>query len=336
MIRTIDAHAGGGGVRLVVDGFLSPPGRTMLDKRQWLSKHGDRRRRGLLLEPRGHADLCGALLTEPVSPGAHAGLLFMHNDGYPTMSGHGVIAAATIAVERGLIMAERDAPTLIFDTPAGTVRARAHLRARGAGPARGPRVERVAFTNVPSFVLHAGVSVSVRHRHVRADIGFGGAFYAIVDSEALGLAIDSAHLPELRRAGMELARAIESSHTIAHPLEGGLTGIAGTVFTSPPRAEASALRNVTVFAEAAADRSPSGTGTAAVMAVLDAMGLLGPDMPFVHESFVGTHFAGRIVGRTTVGDYPAIIPEIEGSAWITGEHTFFFDEDDPLEAGFRA
>jgi trans-L-3-hydroxyproline dehydratase len=134
---------------------------------------------------------------------------------------------------------------------------------------------------------------------------------------------------------MEIKHAIEASHTVAHPLEPGLRGIYGTIFTGPPNEPRADLRNVTIFADAEVDRSPCGTGTAAVMAIIDAMGLLADDRPFVHESLIGTTFRGRIAGRTVVGDHQAIVPEIEGSAWITGEHTFLIEEDDPLREGFR-
>ena len=196
-------------------------------------------------------------------------------------------------------------------------------------------MESVAFVNVPSFVLHGGLSVKLASRQIRADVAFGGAFYAIVDSEAVGLPIDIAHLPELRRVGMEIKHAIEAAQTIVHPLDPGLTGIYGTIFTGPPSDESADLRNVTIFADAEVDRSPCGTGTAAVMAVIDAMGLLGSDKPFVHESLIGTRFNGRLASRTQVGEYQAIVPEIEGSAWITGEHTFLVDDTDPLKEGFR-
>jgi trans-L-3-hydroxyproline dehydratase len=193
----------------------------------------------------------------------------------------------------------------------------------------------VAFVNVPSFVLHGGLTVKLASRQIRADVAFGGAFYAIVDSEAVGLAIDTAHLPELRRAGMQIKEAIEAMLDIAHPLEPGLKGIYGTIFTGPPSDDRADLRNVTIFADAEVDRSPCGTGTAAVMAVVDAMGLLFGDRPFVHESLIGTRFSGRVAARTAVGELEAIVPEIEGSAWITGEHTFLIDDADPLREGFR-
>jgi len=334
-LRTIDAHAAGEPLRLIVGGFPSPHGRTMLDKREWLKRHADHLRRALMLEPRGHADMYGALLTEPVMPGSHAGVLFMHNEGYSTMCGHGIIAVTTIALERGILVPGGDGCSIVYDAPAGAIRA----RAKRAGAAEGAgRVENVAFQNVPSFVLHGGLTVKLATRHIRADVAFGGAFYAIVDSEAVGLPIDAPHLPDLRRIGMEIKVAIEREQKIVHPLEPGLRGIYGTIFTGPPESTgkgAADLRNVTIFADAEVDRSPCGTGTAAVMAVIDAMGLLADDRPFVHESLIGTTFSGRLVGRTSVGEHAAIVPEIEGSAWITGEHTFLIDEGDPLKSGFR-
>jgi proline racemase len=327
IVRTIDAHAAGGPLRLVVDGFPSPRGKTMLEKREWAGRHADDLRRALILEPRGHADMCGAVLTEPTSPGAHAGVLFFHNDGYSTMCGHGILAVTTIAIERGLVMPGGDGRTIVFDTPAGAVRATATRE--------GQRVERVAFTNVPAFVLRAGLPIQLGPRHLRADVAYGGAFYAIVDAEAAGLSIDAGHASALRRAGIAIRDAVEAAHQIAHPLQPAIAGIDGTIFTGPSHDGGADLRNAVVFADGEVDRSPCGTGTSAVMAVLDAMGLLGEDRPFVHESIIGTRFNGRVVGRTAVGDYPAIVTDIEGSAWITGEHAFVIDDRDPLKGGFR-
>jgi proline racemase len=333
-LRTIDAHAAGEPLRLIVDGFPSPRGRTMLEKREWVRAHADHLRRALMLEPRGHADMYGAILTEPVAPGSHAGVLFMHNEGYSTMCGHGIIAVTTIALQTGLIMLPDDDGAIVYDAPAGTIRAQAKRR-RAADDTAAAIVDSVSFINVPSFVLIPGVDVKLASRTVRADVAFGGAFYAIVDSESVGLPIDAAHLSDLRRVGMEIKQAIEAHHTIEHPADRGLHGIYGTIFTGPPNDESADLRNVTIFADAEVDRSPCGTGTAAVMAVVDAMGLLDPGRAFVHESLIGTRFKGRVASRTEVGDCPAIVPEIEGSAWITGEHTFVISDDDPLKDGFR-
>ncbi len=350
-LRTIDAHTAGEPLRLIVEGYPTPRGRSMMDKRAYLRRHHDELRRALMLEPRGHPDMYGALFTEPVTPGAHAGVLFMHNEGYSTMCGHGVIAVVTIAIERSLIWldtrtdrvevavpAPPDAAAnwgpgpveLVLDSPAGLIRARAALKS-----GRQTRVDHVTFQNVPSFVLHAGIPVALGAREVRVDVAFGGAFYAIVDTEAVGVPLTPARLPELRRIGMEIKRSLESAHRIVHPLDASLEGIYGTIFTGPPNDPEAHLRNVTIFADAEVDRSPCGTGTAAVMAVLDAMGLLPEDRAFVHESLIGTLFRGRLISRTQVGDLPAIVPEIEGSAWITGEHTFLVDDEDPLREGFR-
>src|SRR3954468_21926429 len=167
-LKTIDAHAAGEPLRLIVDGFPSPRGKTMLAKREWLRTHADHLRRALMLEPRGHADMYGAILTEPVMPGSHAGVLFMHNEGYSTMCGHGIIAVTTMALERGLLMPGGDGVTVVYDAPAGTVRAKAKIST--SGPDGGPRVERVAFLNVPSFVLHGGLAVKLPTRTIRADV----------------------------------------------------------------------------------------------------------------------------------------------------------------------
>jgi trans-L-3-hydroxyproline dehydratase len=328
-IRTIDAHAGGEPLRLIVEGLPSPDGDTMLAKRAWAQRHLDHLRRSLMLEPRGHADMYGAVLTEPVTDGAHAGVLFMHNEGWSTMCGHGVIAVTTVAIERDLVWP--GGPHLVLDAPAGRIEATANIGGTGAHR----RVRAVAFRNVASFVAEAGLPVKIGGRTLLVDVAFGGAFYAIVDAEAAGLAIASATLPELRRAGMEIKREVERLRQIVHPVDAGLHGIYGTIFTAPAQHPDAHLRNVTIFADAEVDRSPCGTGTAAVMAVLSEMGVLSEDSPFVHESIVGSLFTGRIVGRTQVGDKPAIVPEIHGSAWITGEHTFLIDGDDPLKAGFR-
>src|SRR5437016_13670 len=198
-LTTIDAHAAGEPLRLIVDGFPSPRGKTMLDKREWVRKRADHLRRALMLEPRGHADMYGAILTEPVSPGSHAGVLFMHNEGYSTMCGHGVVAVTTIALERGLVMPGGDGTSIVYDSPAGTIRARARFGSsfdtlrmsepssfdtlrmsepssfdtlRMSEPSslalsssKGElRVESVAFVNVPSFVMHGGLNVKLASR----------------------------------------------------------------------------------------------------------------------------------------------------------------------------
>jgi trans-L-3-hydroxyproline dehydratase len=323
IIKTIDAHTAGEPLRLIVEGFPPIEGETILEKREYIREHYDHLRKALMLEPRGHADMYGALLTAPERPGSDAGVLFMHNEGFSTMCGHGVIAVATIGIERGLFTG----PDVTLDAPAGPVHARASLAAG--------RVTSVSFRNVPSFVLHAALPVRLGQRQLNVDVAFGGAFYAIADAEAAGIPVLPERLQDLRRAGMDITRAVEAAVRVEHPDEPGLRGIYGTIFTGPPSTESAHLKNVTIFADAEVDRSPCGTGTAAVMAVLAAMGLLGPDQTFVHESIIGSIFRGRVLEQTTVGGRDAIVPEIAGEAYITGESTFLIDERDPLRYGFR-
>lgn len=349
MFRTIDAHAGGEPLRLIIDGWPEPQGRTMLEKRAYARAKQDHFRRVLMHEPRGHTDMYGALLTEPERADSDVGVLFMHNEGYSLMCGHGVIAITKIMIERAITGPGSRVPSpgsvqspgfvpgpgsqikITFDAPAGQIRATAHVTETHDGLT----VDRVSFINVPSFVLAAGVPIVVANRVMHVDVAFGGAFYAIVDGEAAGLALVPEKLTAVRAMGDAISRAVEKELSVVHPLEPGLNGIYGTIFTGLPTVPGADLRNVTVFADQAVDRSPCGTGTCAVLAVLDAMGLADPARPFVHESIIGSAFSARVVDRTTVGDIPAIIPELTGTASITGEHTFIVQKDDLFKKGFR-
>ncbi len=341
ILKTIDAHVAGEPLRLVTEGLPRPVGKTIAQKCDWMKRHADQLRRALVLEPRGHRDMCAALLTEAVSPGADAGVIFLQNDGYSAISGHGIIAVATIVLERGLFPStslgtgpSREAASearLVFDTAAGTVHARARVEPRGDRR----RVDSVAFANVPAFVLSGGHPVRIGARELRVDIAFGGVFYAIVDTEAIGIPLIGSRLPDLRRLGADIRTSINVAGGVTHPADAALSGIAGVIFTGPAQDPDAHLRNITIFGDGAADRSPSAAGTSAVMAVLDAMGLLDDDRAFVHESVLGALHRGRVVRRTQVGELQAIVAEIEGTAWITGEHTFFVDEDDPLKDGFQ-
>jgi trans-L-3-hydroxyproline dehydratase len=333
LVKTIDAHVGGQPLRLIVDGMPPPSGRTMGQKREWLRTHADRVRRSVVFEPRGHADMVAAVLTEAASPEAHAGIVFMDADGYPAMSGHGVIAAATIAVARDLFFSRDSTDAdirLVFDTPAGPV----HTAVRSEGQAGERRVHSVAFTNVPAFVHTAAHLVRVGTRALRVDVAFAGMFFAIVDTEATGVPLRPERLHDLRRLGIDLQAALNAAADFAHPLDDQPAGIAGVIFTGPPSDPEAHLRSVVVTGSVV-DRSPGGAATAAVMAVLDAMGLLADDQRFIHESITGTLFRGLTVRRAVVGETPALIAEVEGSAWITGEHTLLIEEDDPFREGLN-
>ena len=315
--RTLDAHVAGEAVRLLVDGGPSVAGATMQDKLAWMRKHAERLRRSLMLEPRGHAGMQGALFTEPVTERAHAGLLFMNAAGFPAFSGEGVIAAISLAVAHKLIHAgPDDLVELLIDTPAGAISVRPeHVEGGPAALAQG-----AALTSLPSFVLSAGLPAQVSSRTVRLDVAFGGEFYAIVDSEAVGVPIDPAHGPQLVRAGLEVMNAVKA-----------VKRVQGAIFTGPARGAAD-LRSATVLEGGVLRRSPGIAGTSALMAVLDAMGLLTGDQTFTHEGILGTSIAGRVVSRQpSTEDGPAMVtPVIDGRAWFLGRSEFQIDDADPL------
>jgi trans-L-3-hydroxyproline dehydratase len=323
-ITTIDAHAAGEPLRVVTGGLPSIPGDTILAKRRYAREHLDHLRRALMFEPRGHADMYGCILTEPVTPDGDLGVLFMHNEGYSTMCGHGVIALVTVLLETGML----DPRDIIrLDTPAGRVTARANFD--------GERVRSVAFENVPSFAYRLGQSVIIPGTgEIRFDVGFGGAFYAYCQAEELGVRIVPEEFRKLIEAGMAVKRAVMDSLEIRHPFEDDLGFLYGTIVDSPPVAANANSRNVCIFAEGEVDRSPTGTGVSGRVALEHAKGRLGIGEPFVIESLIGTRFTGRVVRETRFGEFAAVVPEVEGGAWITGRHEFLISPDDPLKDGF--
>ncbi len=328
VIGTIDAHAAGEPLRIVMAGLPPLAGETILARRAAMLAHHDDLRRILMWEPRGHADMYGCVLTPPVTPGAAYGVLFMHNAGYSTMCGHGIIALTTALIETGQLPRVAPVTEVGYDTPAGFVQARAEIA--------GDRVRRVTFRNVPSFVHTAGLEITVGLRRVAVDIVFGGAFYALVPAVAFApdLAVRPERVQELIARGMAVKRAVEAAIDVIHPTEPELRGIYGTIITGPPEGAGARQRNVTVFADGEVDRSPCGTGTAATTAALVARGELALGEEWVNESIIGTRFTGRAIEAANVGDYPAVVPEIGGRGFVTGFHQFVLDPDDDAGRGF--
>ncbi len=326
-ITTIDAHTAGEPLRIITGGLPRIPGKTILGKRRYFLEKMDHFRKGLIWEPRGHADMYGAVITEPVTSEADLGVLFLHNEGLSTMCGHGIIALATVVVETGEMPVKAPFTEVRMDTPAGLVTAYAKVE--------GKRVKSVAFRNVPSFVLALDETVDVPALgKVRYDLAFGGAFYAYVQAEEVGMSLSSKNLPLLVDKGMAIKRAIADTRPILHPADKDLSFLYGTIFVGSPQGEGSDSRNVCIFAEGEVDRSPTGTGVSGCLAIEFARGKIVLNQEMVVESIIGTRFKGRIVQKTRFGERDAVIPEVEGSAYITGKHQFLFDPDDPLASGF--
>ena len=325
-IRSLDYHTAGEPLRIVIDGLPPVEGATQLERRRYFRDRLDHYRRLLMLEPRGHADMYGAVLTPPVSEDGHAGVLFLHNEGYSTMCGHGIIAIATAAVEHRLFELA-DPADIRLDTPAGQVRASAKLGPDG-------HVESVAFRNVPSFVLAAEREVTVEGRRLNCSVAYGGAFYAYVDARELGLELVPAEAPALIRWGRAVKRAVGEAVDIRHPAgRTDLDFLYGTIFVlgDVPHERS---RNACVFADGELDRSPTGTGVSGRAAIYHARGVISLGRPFLVESLIGTSFEVRCVAETEVAGVPAVITEVTGSAYQTGRHEFVLDDRDPLDAGF--
>jgi len=326
VVSTIDAHAAGEPLRIITAGVPPLSGATILERRRRMERCHDALRRALLFEPRGHADMYGAILTPPVSPGAHYGVLFLTNEGYSTMCGHGIIALTTTLIETGMFPATGPETEVVYDAPAGPIAATATVSAT--------RVERVAFRNVPAFVLAERVEVQTSAGTVPAAVAYGGAFYALVEAADLGLEVVPANVGGLTRLGMEIKRAVGRTVEVVHPEEPELRGIYGTIVSAPPSAQDADGRNVTIYAEGAVDRSPCGTGTSAKLAWLFARGALPVGRPYVHESIIGTRFTGTVLAETAVAGRPAVVTEIAGRGFITGLHQFLIDPHDPTRDGF--
>ena len=319
---TVESHAAGEPLRVVTGGLDPIPGATILEKRRFARENLDGLRRGLMFEPRGHADMYGAITTEPVTPDGDAGVLFMHNEGWSTMCGHGVIALVTVALEVGLLSA-RDVVRL--DTPAGRVTARPRRE--------GERVRSVAFENVPSFVVSLDDRVTVPGvGDVNYDLAFGGAFYAFVDVRERRPRDDGERFAILIIGAR--SSALHGHPRDPPPARSGPLVPVGTIFTGPALGAGADSRNVCVFAEGEVDRSPTGTGVSARVAIERARGRLAPGRALVVESIIGTRFTGRIARELEWEGYDAVVPEIEGSAWITGRNEILIAPDDPLPEGF--
>lgn len=326
-ITAIDAHTGGEPFRVIVDGFPELKGDTILEKRRYAKEKYDHLRTALMWEPRGHADMYGCILTPPVSPEADFGILFIHNEGFSTMCGHGIIGISTVVLETGMLPMVSPITTIKIDSPAGLITAFAHIENN--------YVKGVSFHNVPSFVseLDAVVDVPGLGR-VRYDLAFGGGFYAYVNAEDVGVTCAPEDFRPLIEIGMAIKRAVMQSKKIIHPFEKDLGFLYGTIFVGPPVDEGSHSRNVCIFADGEVDRSPTGTGVSGRLAIHHARGEIQIGEVITIESIIGSKFTGRVIEEVAFGPHAAIIPEVRGEAHIVGRNELWIDPNDPLTNGF--
>nr|WP_321409955.1 proline racemase family protein [uncultured Carboxylicivirga sp.] len=326
-IKSVDLHTGGEPLRVLYDGLPDIKGSTILEKRRYFKTHLDVIRTGTMFEPRGHADMYGAIITEPVTDKADFGTFFLHNEGYSTMCGHAIIALTKLVFDTGMIHKKGDTPELIIDAPPGLIRAKAYRKNNV--------VDKVSFLNVPSFVLYRDETLQVDGiGEIKFDVAFGGAFYAFVDADSLQLRLDAENYNQLIDWGRKIKKAVMAHFPITHPFEDDLSFLYGTIFTGKAFNSNHHSRNVCVFAEGEVDRSATGSGVSARAALHYAKGDLQPGQSITIESILGTTMDVKIAEVTTYGPYEAVVPEVSGTAHLTGKNEFWFDPNDPLREGF--
>lgn len=331
-VRGVDYHTAGEPFRIVANPPVELGGDDVADRRARaiVDPEANRLRQLLCYEPRGHADMYGAFIVPPDDDGAHVGALFWHKDGFSTACGHGTIALGVWALQTGRVAPGNAGVTeVVIDVPSGRVTARVH--------ADGDRITAVDFVNVQSYVIADAVPVVTSRGEVVATISFGGAIYASAEARTAGLSVSAEHLPDLISLGRQVKRALADSPYAQHPADPRLSGIYGTIIYDDLGRDDSGnvrQRNVTVFADGEVDRSPCGSGTCARLAALHASGQLDTGQDLTHESIVGTRFQARVLDSCTVDGRHAVIPEVTGMAYKTGEHVFTVDPSDPLIPGF--
>lgn len=319
--RVIDTHTAGEPTRIITS-FRKIRGTSMSQVKKEMQTNYDWFRRFMLQEPRGHSDMFGAVLFPPRRKECDLGVIFMDNEGYLDMCGHGTIGVITSVLQTGIIKPKK---ILKLDTPAGVVKARVRYHRS--------RVQSVSFENVPSF-KYGTAQITIANQSFPVDIAFGGNFFAHVDAKKLGIAIEPRNKAIFVDMGIKILDAVNRMVKIVHPEQPQIDRVALVEFSGPAKTEGAHARNVVVFGRGQIDRSPCGTGTCAKMALLHSEGRLKVGDLFVHEGILGTMFTGRLLGETQVGDYDAVVPEITGSAHITGFNRLIFDTQDPFVDGF--
>ena len=326
MITVVGCHAGGEIGNVVVDGVPPPPGETVFEQMQAL-RADDSLRRLLLREPRGSVACHANLLVPPTRDDCDAGFIIMEPTEYPAMSGSNTICTTTVLLERGIVEMREPETVVRLEAPAGFVEVRAACR--------DGRCESVELTNVPSFVEHLDAPVEVEGLGtLSVDVAYGGMWYAITDAQALGFEIVPEEARELSLTGERIRTAAREQLTCVHPESPEISGVSIVQLAEPWQGIGEVTKNAVVVAPGRLDRSATGTGLSARLAVLHARDQMGVGDSMTHASAIGSTFDGRIVEETQVGDRRAIVPAIRGSAWITGVWQVFVDPGDPFPEGY--
>jgi 4-hydroxyproline epimerase len=323
----IDGHTAGNPVRLVAGGAPLLKGASMSERRQDFLARFDWIRTGLCFEPRGHDMMSGGFLYPPTTADADIGILFIETSGCLPMCGHGTIGIVTFGLEHGLI--QPAAPgRLRVEVPAGVIDI--------AYETAGDKVTAVRITNVPSFVATTGIVVDVDGiGPLSVDVAYGGNYYAIVEPQGAYTGLDDLGADRIIALSRGVRAAVRAAFEPVHPLDPTIRGVSHVLWADRPRGEGADGRNAVFYGDKAIDRSPCGTGTSARLAHLTAKGVLAVGDRFVHESYIGSRFIGRVEAATTLGDTPAIVPSIEGSAIATGFNTIWIDRADTFWEGFQ-
>ena len=329
-IKTIDMHTGGEPLRVIMDGFPELKGNSVLEYRRYCAAHYDHLRTALMFEPRGHADMYGCILTPPNDEEGDFGVIFLHNEGYSTMCGHAIIALTTLTIEMKWIDVKEGDNELKIDAPCGRITSYAHVK--------NGKIMGVRFHCVPSFVVGLDYSIEVPEMGtITYDLAYGGAFYAYVDMDKNNFDFDLSKdsYQALIRKGMAIKKAVmQQNHEILHPFEKDLSFLYGTIFTGRPHDDANDSRNVCIFADGEVDRCPTGSGVSGRMAIHTMRNELGIGETMRIESVTDSVFAGSVVQEVDYGPFKGVIPQVEGTAHITGMHTFVIDPKDPMKKGF--
>jgi len=323
----IDAHTCGNPVRVVVEGGPKLDGANMGDKRRHFLKEYDWIRKGLMFEPRGHDLMSGSILYQPSNPENDAAILFIETSGCLPMCGHGMIGTVTVAIEEELISPKN--PNMVkIEVPAGLVEVEYTLKNK--------KVSTVKFKNVASFLHSSNLEVTCPDLgKLFVDVAYGGNFYAIIDPQENFHGIENHSGADLIRWSPIIRERINQSNSFSHPTDPTISGLSHILWTGKPTNPGADAKNAVFYGAKAIDRSPCGTGTSARMAQLCAKSLLKKGDTFIHESFIGSLFKGKVEDETMIGDKKGIIPSIEGWAKITGYNKIIIDDDDPYAHGFQ-